>query len=235
MKILISTTILFLSGVALAQQQPPPPPPPAEAPPPVVATEPAPVMVSETATPPPPQFGVGLKFGVLLPQISTELGAAPMGMLELSWAFPALERRLGIFLEASYSQPKVERTNVADPRVGGGMYNGTQTQRELTVGGGLVARIFPPKSVWNGYALLGARGYFLKTLSEGSAGGNAFGENTEQSSKFGGYFAAGGERLLGPGVVLLEVGFGTSDLDHLITGDVSTSAIAIQLGYRFLF
>jgi hypothetical protein len=240
MKTLLATTIVLLSTAAWAQQPLPPPPPPEPVPgepPPVLVVEPVPepVVIVETAAPDHPSIGIGLKAGVLLPQVATELGAAPVGVLELSFAFPVAERRVGLYLEAGYSQPKVERENVTDPRVTGGMYNGTQTQRELTVGGGLVARLLPPKSVWNGYALLGARGYFLETITVGDAGSNEFGENREKSSKFGGYFAAGGERRAGPGVVLLEVGFGTSDLDHLITGDVSTGAIAIQLGYRFLF
>jgi hypothetical protein len=200
----------------------------------------APASAQETAVvvaapPPHPAFGVGAKVGVLLPQISTELGTAPMGGIELSFAFPWVERRVGLFLEAEYSQPTVSRSNVADPRVGTGTFDEKQTQKELVIGGGLIIRVAPPASRWNGYALLGARGYFLKTVSVGSANMNEFGENTEQSAKLGGYFALGGERQLGPGALLLEVGFGTSDLDHLITGDVSTSAIAIQLGYRFLF
>ena len=193
------------------------------------------VLLSATAQAEEPKFGVAAKVGVLLPQIATELGAAPMGGLELSFAFPWASRRVGFYLECGYSQPTVSRSNVADPRVGTGTFDEEQTQKELMTGLGLVFRVHPPASRWNGYALLGARAYFLRTVSVGSANMQEFGENREQSAKLGGYFALGGEHQLGPGALLLEVGFGTSDLDHLITGDVSTSAIAIQLGYRFLF
>jgi hypothetical protein len=178
---------------------------------------------------------VGAKIGVLLPQIATELGATVTGGVELSFNLPFARRRVALYAEVGYAQPEVSRSDVADPRLTGGPYEGTQTQRELVAGGGLLVLAAPPASLWNGYGMIGARAYFLETITVGSSGGQAFGENTEQSARFGGIFAVGAERLLGPGVALLEVGFGTSDLPHLITGDVSTSALAIQLGYRFLF
>jgi hypothetical protein len=166
--------------------------------------------------------------------VATELGAAPVGGLELAYGL-AVRRQVGLYLEASYAQPSVSRDGVSDPRVAGDAYDGTQTQRELVVGLGLFGRFLPALSPWNGYAMLGARAYFLETLTVGSAAGAELGENREQSARFGGVLALGAEYLLGPGVLLLEAGFGTSDLPHLITGDVSTGAIAIQLGYRLFF
>ncbi len=192
-------------------------------------------VVEATAAPPPPAVGIGAKVGVLLPQVATELGTTVTGGLELSFGLPFAARRVALYAEAAYAQPEVSRSGVADPRVAGGSYQGTQTQRELAVGGGLLARVLPPGSTWNGYAQLGVRAYFLETVTNGSAAGAAFGENTEQSTHVGGVGALGGERRAGPGVVLLEVAYGTSDLPHLITGDVTTGAIAIQLGYRLLF
>jgi hypothetical protein len=192
-------------------------------------------LAAPAAAQEPPIAGVAAKVGVLLPQVTTELGPALTGGIELSFNLPVARRRLAIYAEVGYAQPTVSRSGVMDPRLTGGPYEGTQTQRELVAGGGLLVRAAPPGSVWNGYALAGARAYFLETITVGSSGGMAFGENTEQSARFGGVFAVGGERLLGPGAALFEVAFGTSDLPHLITGDVSTGAIAIQLGYRFLF
>ena len=124
-----------------------------------------------------PRFGVAAKVGVLLPQIATELGAAPMGGLELSFAFPWAARRVGLYLECAYSQPTVSRSNVADPRVGMGTFDEEQTQKELMTGLGLIFRVHPPATRWNGYALLGARAYFLRTVSVGSANMQEFGEN----------------------------------------------------------
>jgi hypothetical protein len=172
---------------------------------------------------------------VLLPQVATELGAAPLGSIEAAFALPFAERRASLYLELGYAQPKVARADVADPRLPGDAYEGTQTQRELVAGLGLLGRLAPPASIWNGYGMLGARAYFLETVTIGSAGESPFGENREQSTRLGGYLALGGERQRGPGALLLEAGFGTSDLPHLITGEVSTGAIAIQLGYRLFF
>ncbi len=180
----------------------------------------------------PPAFTVGLKLGVLLPQIATELGTTVAGGIEAWYGFPVLERRIGIYLEANYTQPSVSRSMVPDPRVMGGVYDGTQTQRELTFGGGLLARLATPGAIWNGYLLAGARAYLLETVSDGSAAGAAFGEHQEKSTQIGGFVAAGAERRLGPGALLLEVGFGSSSLPHTITGDVTTGAIVIQVGYR---
>src|SRR5262249_5803752 len=50
-----------------------------------------------------PAFAIGAKVGVLLPGISTELGATVAGGLEVQWGFPVLERRIGIYLEANYT------------------------------------------------------------------------------------------------------------------------------------
>src|SRR5262249_23215035 len=154
------------------------------------------------------------------------------GGVEIGYAFPVLERRVGLYLEANYTQPEVSRSGVQDPRVAGGSYDSTTTQKELTLGGGLFARLQPPGAIWNAYLLAGARAYLLETNTNGSAAGAAFGENTEKSSQLGGFVAAGGERRLGPGAFLLEVGYGASSLPHTITGDVSTGALVIQIGYR---
>ncbi len=178
-----------------------------------------------------PSFGIAGKVGLVFPQIATELQTSWGLELEASFLLPALDRRLGVFLAAGYTQPEVSRTSIQDPRVGGS-YDGTQTQKELTLGAGAVFRFLPPTSEWNGYAAAGLRLYFLQTVTVGSAGGKDFGENTEKSTHVGGVFALAGERRLGPGSLFLEVQFGTSSLPHLITGDVSTGAVAVAIGYR---
>jgi hypothetical protein len=220
---LVAIAMLY-AGAASAQQPVAPPMP-----------EPAPAPVVVEAEPVPPAFAIGLKVGVFLPQISTQLTTNVAGGLEASWAFPGLKRRIGLYLEANYTQPTVSRSMVVDPRVPGGVYQGDQTQRELTFGLGLIGRVAPPGSAWNGYLQAGVRAYLLQTITNGSAGGNAFGENQEQSTQVGGFAALGVERRLGPGALLLEVGFGGSSLPHTITGEVSTSAMVVQLGYRLFF
>jgi hypothetical protein len=200
------------------------------APPPVPEAE---IVYADPTVPGP--ISVGLKAGVVLPQIATELQTS--WGVELETAFRlggALGGRLSLFTSVAYTQPEVARTGVADPRLPAA-YDGTQTQRELSVGLGLIARFLPPAAIWNGYVGLGPRVYFLETITVGSAAGAEFGENREQSTRFGGIFLAGAERRLGPGALALEVQFGTSSLPHLITGDVSTGAIVVALAYRLFF
>jgi len=187
--------------------------------------------LAEEELPPPGPFAVGLKVGVVLAHVATPLGTAAGGELELSYR---VWRGLSVFLSAGYTRPTVERTSVADPRLAGA-YDGTQTQEELTTSLGLLYRFLEPASKWNAYAGLGGRLYFLKTHTEGNVATQPFGENTEQSTQVGAVVVLGGEVRLGPGALALEAQFGDSSLPHVITGDVSTGALAFDLGYRFSF
>jgi len=45
----------------------------------------------------------------------------------------------------------------------------------------------------------------------------------------------GGEYLLGPGALLLEVAMGVGSLSGLITGESSASALSVLVGYRLRF
>jgi hypothetical protein len=172
-----------------------------------------------------------VKFGVVLPQIATELGTNVGGELEVSYR---VMKGLSPFFAIGYTQPTVSRSELADPRLDA-PYEGTQTQRELTTSLGVLYRFLPPAAKLNGYAGLGARLYFLETKTEGSDGTDGFGDNTEQSTRFGGVLMGGGELRLGPGALALEAQFGDSSLPHLITGDVTTGALAFQVGYRMMF
>src|SRR5688572_4171966 len=124
----------------------------------------------------PGPLSVGAKVGVVLPQISTELGTTWGTEIDASFRF--LER-VSAFLGMGYTQPEVARTSVMDPRVGTS-YDGTQTQRELTASVGALYGFAPPEAVWNGYAGLALRLYLLDTVTVGDAGSNDFGRNTEQ-------------------------------------------------------
>ncbi len=194
----------------------------------LAAAAPAPAAAEERE---PGRISVGAKVGVVLPQIATELSTTWGTEIEGSFR---IFGHISVFATLGYTQPKVSRSSVSDPRVGGA-YDGTQTQRELTLGAGAFYRLSPAAAVWNAYGGAGLRAYFLQTLTVGNAGANEFGENEEQSTKVGGVFFAGGERRLGPGALLAELQFGVSDLPHTITGDVSTGAIVVALGYRLVF
>lgn len=179
----------------------------------------------------PGPLAVGAKVGIVLPQISTELGTT--WGTELDASFRVIER-VTVFGGFGYTQPRVSRTSVMDPRVGTS-YDGTQTQRELTLSAGARYGFMPPESMWNAYAGLALRMYMLETVTVGDAAANDFGRNTEKSTRVGGVIVAGGQRRIGPGAALAELQLGGSSLPHLITGDVTTAAMALGLGYRLAF
>jgi hypothetical protein len=112
------------------------------------------------------------------------------------------------------------------------MYSTDTTQRELTMTLGASWRFLNAASRWNAYAGLGGRIWLLETVTKGSSGGVRFGENQETSTRIGAAAWAGAEFLIGPGAAVAELDFGGSDLPHAITGDVSTTALALQVGYR---
>lgn len=184
-----------------------------------------------TDHPPTSAVALGAKLGIVLPQIATELGTTWGAEIEGSFLLPALERRLAAFAAFGYTQPVVSRTALSDPRLAGA-YDGKQTQRELTLGAGVLARLFPPGARFNGYSALGARLYFLETVTVGAQGGAAFGENQERSTRVGAVFTVGGEMTVWRGAAGAELQLGASDLPHTITGDVSTGALSVVVGYR---
>lgn len=173
---------------------------------------------------------VGVHVGVVLPQLGSKLGTAPAFELDGGYVVTG---RLAATLAISYSQPPVDHT-IMDPRVVDGSYSSQSTQRELAILVGARYRFLPPSSPFNAYAGAGLKTYFLKTLVEGDAGGQRFGQNTEQSTRFGGAIFGGGELRAGPGAACLELELGGSSLPHTTTGDVQTTAASITVGYRFL-
>jgi hypothetical protein len=112
------------------------------------------------------------------------------------------------------------------------MYSTETTQRELMLTIGATWRFLAPASRLNAYGGLGPRVWLLETVTNGRAGGMDFGENQERSTRFGAAAWGGAEFLVGPGAVAAELDIGGSDLPHLVTGDVATTAIALQVGYR---
>jgi hypothetical protein len=179
---------------------------------------------------------VGAHLGVIHPGVSSNLGAHVVATLEGGYILPWLDGRLQAFGSLSYAQPERSGTRV-DPRLvdAGGKYKFTTIQREFTIDAGLLARLFPLGERFNAYASLAPRLFLLETETYGEAGGEKFGTNYEQSTKFGFCFAMGGEMILGPGRILLQLGFSYSQLQHEFTGNVPTAALTATAGYRMLF
>ena len=172
-----------------------------------------------------PAFVVGGEVGGIIP--FSKLTPHVATGIELGYMLPVVERRLEILASVGWAPP---RHNYTD-----GMYQAKVTQHELHVSLGPRFRFLDVGGPFNISLAAGPRLYFLRSLSNGSAGGQSFIEYREQSSKFGFFAALGGEYHLGPGALFLDLDFGWAKLDHRITGDASTANLSPTVGYRFMF
>ncbi|HUH05120.1 MAG TPA: outer membrane beta-barrel protein [Kofleriaceae bacterium] len=175
------------------------------------------------------RLNVSLGVGLVFPQIQSELGTS--GGVQLGVGY-RVWKQLVPFAGVGYSQPGVDNTR-SDPRLPADYMTAT-TQRELMLSAGGFWRFLPASSSINAYAGLAARVWLLESRTNGEAGGETFLENEETSTRYGGAVFGGGEYRVGPGAVMLELDIGGSDLPHLVTGDVTTTAISLFAGYRLL-
>lgn len=176
---------------------------------------------------------LGLKAGLYVPGLFTEMGLHGQFTFELGVLLPVADKRLAIVLDGNYAAPGSDGSH-EDPRIGesGGTWSYDTTTQQLFLSLGPVFRFMPPGESFVPYVGLFGRYYMLKTTVNGDGNGEPFGENEETSGEFGFAAALGGELRLGPGAVLAEISLGYAPLGHRITGDVSTGALGIQLGYR---
>lgn len=174
---------------------------------------------------------VALKFGGLFPQPFAELGTSYLVTLEGGYWF-AMKRRLGVTLELGYTAPTASGSE-SDARVPGGSYDWDLQQRELILGASVLYRL--PMGKLTVYGGIGPRLFMLDSHVDGSAGGQAIKESTEQSTKFGFGVPIGAGFRLGPGDLVGELLMAFSSLDHKVTGDANTGALSFSLGYRLGF
>jgi hypothetical protein len=184
---------------------------------------------------------VGLRAQVGFAQVFSDLGVAPAGELEFGYRLPFLGRRLAIFVSGGYQYSYATGTVGPDDRLVGpdgapypDGYNWDLDEHAVTLTLGFLGRIFADTDAFSPYLWVGPRVFFLESVVNGSAGGEAFGENTETSTEFGVAAAVGVDYVLGPGALFGEVEVGWSPLGHDITGDSSTGQLGIALGYRLL-
>lgn len=176
---------------------------------------------------------IGLHVGPSL-SVFSDLEAHVMPRLELGYNLPVWGRRLEPHFTVAYTPPHASGS-VADTRLpNGGEFGWEITEDELTLGLGLLVRFLELGSPVNGYAALGPQVVFLRTSVDGDAGGEAFGENTEDDVKVGLYGALGVELVLGPGAAFFQVGLAWSDLNGRVTGDSNTGNLSPALGYRLM-
>lgn len=193
------------------------------------ASESVSVSASSSDVKKPGSFVVGGEIGALFPQPFSELGTHFVGGLELGYRLPFAEQRIEIMAAGAYQPPANSFTITRRE----GEYEGKVTSQQLHVSLGPRIHFLRGTSPFNVTLAAGPRLYFLRSVSSGSRNGQAFGEFREESSQFGFFAALGGEYLLGPGAVFLDVDFGYAKMPHRITGQVNTGAIATTLGYRF--
>jgi hypothetical protein len=154
--------------------------------------------------------------------------------VELGGNLPFLGRRIQAFLTAAYTLPPARGT-VADERLpNSGEFSFHVVQHELMLGIGIHGRIFELGTTLNPYLGAGPQLFLLKTVVNGEAAGEPFGENIEVDRKWGVYAAAGLEWALGPGALFFQVSFTWSKLDRRITGESSTGAYTPSIGYRIM-
>lgn len=175
------------------------------------------------------RLNVALGVGLVFPQIQSELGTS--GGVQLGVGY-RVWKQLVPFAGVGFSQPGVENAQ-SDPRLPAD-YMTTTSQRELTLSAGGFWRFLPASSSINAYAGLAARAWLLESRTNGESGGETFLQNEETSTRYGAAVLGGGEYRVGPGAVMLELDIGGSDLPHLVTGDIATTAISLFAGYRLL-
>ena len=172
----------------------------------------------------------GLKFG----GIASFNGLGPFvnGAAEAGYILSALNRGIGIYADIAYTVPTATGES-ADSRVPGGKYTWTLTQKQLTLTPMVVYRLtrfgrFVP------YIGIGPRIYMFESITEGKAGDKVILETKERSTKVGGAIPLGVDIKLGPGALLAELLFEIGPLNHELTGDTTTAATSLSLGYRLM-
>lgn len=177
-------------------------------------------------------FDAAVKVGGTFHTLFKEL--SPFVSLELEAGVTLLDERLEVDLNAGWARPPSSSAG-DDARFAEEVYDWELKQDLLWFALLARYRFFDTDGLFNLYAGGGPKLYLLRTVAGGSASGEEFGENRQYETRFGGVVVAGPELHVGPGAVGLEIAFGFGNLDGLITGDSSTTALDLLLGYRFLF
>lgn len=211
------------------------PTPAKEAPPPVDSAEPAQDVAAAEAPAEPrqPRVLAGVKLGGIFPQVLGRLSTHFIVAIELGWVTPLIGHRLAVVGEVTYSQPPRSQTT-SDPRVGGGEYTFTVTERTVGIYFGPKFFVLPPASRVVPWVSLGGRVQFVDSRMVASAG-----EDFGQHDETGTHFAFGGQLgcglRLGPGLLGLELQLISSPLDHLVTGASNIGDLAVRAAYLFTF
>jgi hypothetical protein len=172
----------------------------------------------------------GVRLGGIVPLD----GLSPFGSfgVELGAVLPALDHRLALALAIDYTQPTASGSEM-DPRVAGGSYTWSLTERELAI---MPLVVFRATNVqrFTPYAGIGPRLLLLESTVDDD-GMPAFSPTKETSTEVGVGVPIGAELRLGPGRLTAELLLQYGALDHVATGDSHTGALGLTVGYRAFF
>lgn len=177
---------------------------------------------------------VGVRAGATFPQpFDNRLGTSFVVDVEGSFQLPVpkLERRLGIFLGAAYTQPGVTSTAHWDNvEANGGEVTRTLTQHDLSfaLGGQWLQPIGAKLLVHGG---VGVRMHLTRNVVTATAGDVDLGENAESSTRFGVTARLGVGYRLGPGALTFDLHLDYAPVAQLVSGESNTAAVSAQLGY----
>lgn len=175
---------------------------------------------------------LGLKLGGGFSQPFGDLGTGFLSELEVGYTLPVAKRAFAVFLSGAYTQPGAEGKDLKDARLPGpASYELSQQELMLTLG--LTYRLHLPTKLVRPYASLGPRLFLMRTNVEGSASGEAFGENDETATDIGVFGALGAELFIGPGAALFELSMTWASVDGYVLRDTSAGSLGVSVGYRF--
>ena len=161
------------------------------------------------------------------------LGTAVTPRIEGGIILPMVDRSFRIFVGGQYLKP-VASGEGQDPHVTGGWdYEMKQDELSISFGVGfrpgmIDGKIKPEVSV-------GPNIYLYRSTVNGSAGGAAFPETTEQYTRVGIYASGGASMDLGPGELAVLLTMASSGLNGVVTGEAASAALSPSLGYRLIF
>lgn len=180
------------------------------------------------------KLGAGLPFSGMTPMVS--------GAVQVGYVLPFLKRSFGLLVDVAYTVPTKSGTVKDDPRVDGGKYDFSMTQKELTIMPAayyrltMLGRAVP-------YIGIGPRVYLHQSTVSGTVGKEMILETKEQTTRVGFGLPVGCGVTLGPGELVGELLFewgqfgddkpGTQN-SYVAPGDKHSMAGTINVGYRFL-
>ncbi len=177
-------------------------------------------------------FDAAVKVGGTFHTMFNEL--SPFVTVEIEGGITFLSGRVELDLGIAWAQPPAEGSG-SDPRFDDEYFEWELSQDFFAFSILARYRFLEMGKLLNVYAGGGPRLFLLRTVTNGKANGEDLGETRQYETRFGGAIVAGPELHVGPGALSVEFALALGDLNGLVTGDTSSSALDVLLGYRFLF